>query len=422
MPYVSHEIGQWCVYPNFKEIKKYDGVLKARNFEIFRETLEESGIGYLADSFLLASGKLQALCYKADIEAALRTPEMAGFQLLDLHDFPGQGTALVGVLDPFWEEKGYITPEEYSRFCNETVPLARLQKRVFSNSETFEADVEVAHFGSEVLSDPDIRWKVSSGGDIVIAEGSFEKEEILLDNNQSLGSIQIHLDPILYPVKLILEVSVNQYSNNWDFWVYPEVKTGINESDIHVTDALDQRAIEVLKDGGKVLWSLPQNSLSTAFGGDIALGFSSIFWNTAWTNGQAPHTLGILCNPDHAALAGFPTEYHSNWQWWDAMHHGQAIILNGFENKIEPIVRVIDDWFENRSLGLIFEAQVGDGKIIVSGADILTDNENRLEAKQLLYSLKNYMTSSQFDPKTEISISELESLTKSLYPKALSRL
>ncbi len=422
MPYVSHEIGQWCVYPNFKEMKKYDGVLKARNFEIFRETLEESGIGHLADSFLLASGKLQALCYKADIEAALRTPEMAGFQLLDLHDFPGQGTALVGVLDPFWEEKGYITPEEYSRFCNETVPLARLQKRVFSNSETFEADVEVAHFGSEVLSDPDIRWKVSSGGGIVIAEGSFEKEEILLDNKQPLGDIKIQLDSILYPVKLILEVSVNQYSNNWDFWVYPEVKTGINESDIHVTDALDQRAIEVLKDGGKVLWSLPQNSLSTAFGGDIALGFSSIFWNTAWTNGQAPHTLGILCNPDHAALAGFPTEYHSNWQWWDAMHHGQAIILNGFENKIEPIVRVIDDWFENRSLGLIFEAQVGDGKIIVSGADILTDNENRLEAKQLLYSLKNYMTSSQFDPKTEISISELESLTKSLYPKALSRL
>jgi len=422
MPYVSHEIGQWCVYPNFKEMKKYDGVLKARNFEIFRETLEESGIGHLADSFLLASGKLQALCYKADIEAALRTPEMAGFQLLDLHDFPGQGTALVGVLDPFWEEKGYITPEEYSRFCNETVPLARLQKRVFSNSETFEADVEVAHFGSEVLSDPDIRWKVSSPWGIVVAEGSFKKEEILLDNKQPLGDIKIQLDSILYPVKLILEVSVNQYSNNWDFWVYPEVKTGINESDIHVTDALDQRAIEVLKDGGKVLWSLPQNSLSTAFGGDIALGFSSIFWNTAWTNGQAPHTLGILCNPDHAALAGFPTEYHSNWQWWDAMHHGQAIILNGFENKIEPIVRVIDDWFENRSLGLIFEAQVGKGKIIVSGADILTDNENRLEAKQLLYSLKNYMTSSQFGPKTEISISELESLTKSLYPKARSRL
>jgi len=412
MPYVSHEIGQWCVYPNFNEIEKYDGVLKAKNFEIFQETLEKSGITYLADSFLLASGKLQALCYKADIEAALRTPEMAGFQLLDLHDFPGQGTALVGVLDPFWEEKGYISPEEYSRFCNATVPLARMEKRVFSTGETFEAKLEVAHFGREIIADPDISWKVSTQWDTLIAKGSIEKEEILLDNKQDLGSIQVPLDQILYPLQLTLEVTVNQYSNHWDFWVYPEAKAEINEGDIHVTDALDQAAREILNNGGKVLWTLAPNSLSPAYGGNIAVGFSSIFWNTAWTRGQAPHTLGILCNPEHPALASFPTEYHSNWQWWDAMHHGQAIILNGFENKIEPIVRIIDDWFENRSLGLIFEVRVGDGKIIVSGADLISNLENRLEAKQLLYSLKNYMSSSQFQPNSEISIKELESLIK----------
>jgi len=411
MPYVSHEIGQWCVYPNFEEIEKYDGILKARNFEIFQETLEESGIGHLADSFLLASGKLQSLCYKADIEAALRTPQMAGFQLLDLHDFPGQGTALVGVLDPFWEEKGYITPEEYSRFCNETVPLARMEKRVFSTAETFEAKIELAHFGSEILRDPDIHWKVSTRWDTLIAEGSFEKEEILLDNNQALGSIQIPLDQLLYPLQLTLEVSVNQYSNSWDFWVYPEVNTELNLGDLLVTGVLDQAAIKVLDDGGKVLWTLAPETLSPASGGDIALGFSSIFWNTAWTSGQAPHTLGILCNPEHPALRAFPTEYHSSWQWWDAMHHGQAIILNDFENKIEPIVRIIDDWFENRSLGLIFEAKIGNGRIIVCGADLLSNLENRLEAKQLLYSLENYMASRLFKPKAAISINELLSLS-----------
>lgn len=105
MPTVSHEIGQWCVYPNLKEIDKYTGILKAKNFEIFRETLKDHHMDDLADAFLYASGRLQTLCYKADIEAALRTPGFAGFQLLDLHDFPGQGTALVGVLDPFWDEK-----------------------------------------------------------------------------------------------------------------------------------------------------------------------------------------------------------------------------------------------------------------------------------------------------------------------------
>ncbi len=412
MPYVSHEIGQWCVYPNLKELAKYDGVLKARNFEIFQESLEENGMGHLADSFLLASGKLQALCYKTDIEAALRTPQMAGFQLLDLHDFPGQGTALVGVLDPFWEEKGYITPGEYSRFCNETVPLARLQKRIYSNDETFEAEVEAAHFGSEVLLDPDIRWKISTAGGEALAQGTFNKEELLLDNAQSLGSIRLELGQFTKAEKLNLEVSVNRYSNDWDFWVYPKALPELNEGEILVTSVFNQAAEKVLQQGGKVLWTLAPNSLSDSSGGDIALGFSSIFWNTAWTNGQAPHTLGILCDPDHAALAEFPTEYHSNWQWWDAMHHGQAIRMDGFENNVEPLVRIIDDWFENRSLGLIFEAKVGEGKLMISGADLQTDLENRPEAKQLLYSLKKYMGSSLFQPRVEISIAELHKLKK----------
>jgi beta-galactosidase/beta-glucuronidase len=82
-PTVSHEIGQWCVYPDFKEIAQYDGVLKAKNFEIFHDQLKKQGLGNLAEDFLFASGKLQVLCYKADIEAALRTPGFGGFNYWD---------------------------------------------------------------------------------------------------------------------------------------------------------------------------------------------------------------------------------------------------------------------------------------------------------------------------------------------------
>lgn len=413
MPYVSHEIGQWCVYPNFKETEKYQGVLKAKNFEIFREDLEARGMLSLADSFLLASGKLQALCYKADIEAALRTPEMAGFQLLDLHDFPGQGTALVGVLDPFWEQKGYITAEEYSRFCSETVPLARMSKRVYSTDESFEAAIEIAHFGKQAMSDPSIEWKIGTDWDMVFAEGSFNVKEIKLGNHQALGNIQVPLGEIRYPVKLNLEVRVNQYANSWDFWVYPADQSPLEENGVHVTAQLDQASMDVLNKGGKVLWTLPRGSLSEEFGGNIALGFSSIFWNTAWTRGQAPHTLGILCDPDHPALAAFPSEYHSNWQWWDAMHHGQAIRLDGFKQPPVPIVRIIDDWFENRPLGLIFEAKAGKGSLLVCGADLLTDMEKRLEAQQLLFSLMGYMGSPAFEPRAEVSLDELRSMTAS---------
>jgi len=287
-----------------------------------------------------------------------------------------------------------------------------MEQRVFASSDTFEARLEVAHFGSEILRNPDIRWQISTDGNTLLTEGRLEKKEILQDNGQFLGSIRFPLDQIDTPLQLTLEVSINQFSNQWDFWVYPEAKTEINRGVVHVTEVLDQETLHVLNEGGKVLWTLAPNSLADSSGGEIAVGFSSIFWNTAWTRGQAPHTLGILCNPEHPALRTFPTEYHSNWQWWDAMFHGQAIRMDGFEQEIEPVVRIIDDWFENRSLGLIFEARAGEGTILISGADLLSDLENRLEAKQLLNSLLAYMNTARFDPKVAVSFRELEKLSK----------
>ncbi|HSU56105.1 MAG TPA: glycoside hydrolase family 2 TIM barrel-domain containing protein, partial [Candidatus Dormibacteraeota bacterium] len=152
VPVVVHEMGQWCAYPDFAEISKFGGPLKPHNFEIFRDSLSENGMLDQDKDFARASGKLQALCYKEEIEAALRTPGIAGYQLLGLSDFPGQGTAPVGVLDCFWEPKGYITPEEFARFCGPTVPLARLFKRVWKSDETLSADIEVANYGPEPIT------------------------------------------------------------------------------------------------------------------------------------------------------------------------------------------------------------------------------------------------------------------------------
>ena len=412
-PVVSHEIGQWCVYPDFKEIAQYTGVLRARNFELFQETLKEHGMGQLADSFLLASGKLQALCYKADIEAALRTKDFGGFQLLDLHDFPGQGTALVGVLNAFWGEKGYVSPAEYKRFCNSTVPLARMKKCVFTNDETFNADIEVAHYGDGPITNIIPEWKIKDKTGKIIQTGKLPKTNIPLGNGFKLGNISFPLTSVPTPEKLILEITLNSISNSWDFWVYPAKNKAINdEGKIQVVQKLDPQTVQFLQDGGSVLLNLKQGTLVKEMGGDVKIGFSSIFWNTAWTRGQAPNTLGILCNPKHPALADFPTEYHSNWQWRDAMSHSNAINLSSFPAGLKPIVRVIDDWFTNRPLALIFEAKVGKGKILVSGIDLTQDLDKRPEAKQLLYSLKKYMAGTKFKPKIELKAEELVKLTK----------
>jgi hypothetical protein len=410
-PIVSHEIGQWCVYPNFKEIKKYTGVVRAKNFEIFKETLKDHGMLQLADSFLLASGKLQALCYKADIEAALRTKDFGGFQLLDLHDFPGQGTALVGVLDPFWDEKGYITPQEYSRFCNVGVPLARLKKHIYINTDTLSTKVEVAYYGDEPLKACVPSWKISDVSDKTIFSGKFQKTDIPLGNCFSLGQINVALSTIQKAEKLVLEVSVGSFSNSWDIWVYPAKKNVIaGVENIKVVSELDSTTQHFLKNGGSVLLTLKKGVLKPEFGGKIAIGFSSIFWNTAWTKGQAPHTLGILCNPQHPAFANFPTEYHSNWQWWDAMSHSDAIMLSPISPEIKPIVRVIDDWFTNRPLALLFEVKIGKGKLLVSGIDFNSEIKNRQEAQQLLYSLKKYMLESTFNPTVTCDIELIKNL------------
>jgi hypothetical protein len=410
-PMVSHEIGQWCVYPNFNEIKKYTGVVRAKNFEIFQETLKEHGMEQLADSFMLASGKLQALCYKADIEAALRTKSFGGFQLLDLHDFPGQGTALVGVLDAFWDEKGYISPKEYSQFCNSTVPLVRLQKRIYSNADTISASVEVAHYGDQPMNGVIPVWKIKNIAGQTIISGNFPETDIELGNCIPLGKISVPLSDIQSPQKLILEVSVGIFSNSWDIWVYPAKKElVIGAEKIKVVSSLDSLTQKYLVNGGSVLLTLKTGTLKADYGGKIGIGFSSIFWNTAWTEGQKPHTLGILCNPSHPALADFPTEYHSNWQWWDAMSHSNAIMLTPISKEIKPIVRIIDDWFTNRPLALLFEVKVGKGKLLVSGIDFNQDLENRPEAKQMLFSLKKYMTGKDFNPTVSVDIESIKKM------------
>ena len=270
-PMVSHEIGQWCVYPNFKEMAKYDGVMRPRNFEIFQETLAENGMAHLADSFLLASGKLQALCYKADIEAALRTKDFGGFQLLGLSDFPGQGTALVGVLDAFWEEKGYIRPEEYRRFCNSTVPLLRLPKLIYTNQETVKGSLEVAHFGAAPLEVTSTAWTLKTKEGKTIASGTLAHQPVGIGNCIPLGQLEIPLDKVDVPSCLTLEATLGDYANSWHIWVYPAaVQKVADEAQLLMTDRLDAKALQRLQEGGSVLLSLRKGSLPAEAGGSYS--------------------------------------------------------------------------------------------------------------------------------------------------------
>ncbi|MDQ1258138.1 MAG: hypothetical protein QG656_2747, partial [Candidatus Hydrogenedentes bacterium] len=376
------------------------------------DSLAASGMADQAADFLHASGKLQALLYKEDVESALRTPGMGGFQLLDLHDFPGQGTALVGVLDPFWDSKGYITPEEYHRFAGPTVPLLRMDKCIWTQDETFMADVEIAHFGAGPIENAQPRWTIADDAGQELARGDLPALTIPISNGTALGPITCSLANVAAPKKLVVTVELADTTirNSWDIWVYPPKVDTAPTNDILVAESLDENTLKTLAGGGKVLLLPAPGSVAGDQRGPVPAGFSPIFWNTFWTRYQPPHTLGILCDPKHPALAEFPTEFHSNWQWWDLIHGGQIMILDGLPAELRPVVQVIDDWTTNRRLGLAIEARVGGGRLLVCSSDLAGNLDARPVARQMRRSLLDYMASDAFQPAVEVSAEALSGL------------
>lgn len=410
-PYVSHETGQWCVFPDFTEIKKYTGVMRARNFELFEEDLQDRNMGNLSSDFFKASGTLQALCYKHEIEKTLRTPDYAGFQLLSLNDYSGQGTALVGLLNAFWEEKGYIDGDDFREFCAPTVLLSRINKFVFTNDENFDADIEVAHFGQDELNDQTLEWKIKDKHGKIVSKGMLESQDITIGNCQTLGSVSFPLNTIDKATKLNFEVSLkgSNISNNWDFWVYPTQLPEIAKNEVYVTDTIDNKTREILNRGGKVLLLLAGK---VEQGKDVVQYMTPSFWNTSWFKMRPPHTQGSLINDYHPVFEDFPTDYYTGLQWWELVNQGQVMEINNFPADFQPIVQPIDTWFINRKLGTLFESNVGNGQIMVCSADLTSDQDERSVARQLYYSILNYMNSNKFIPEHTIDLSLIEDLSR----------
>jgi hypothetical protein len=412
-PMLAHETGQWCVYPDFDEISKYTGFLKAKNFEIFRDFLANNHMADQARDFLMASGRLQTLCYKYEIEKLLRTPDIGGYQLLGLNDFPGQGTALVGAVNPFWETKPYTTPAEYVRFSGPSVLLARLPKFVFKADETLSAKLEISHYAAKPLTQVVPAWKIVAANGRTLAEGKLTVRDIPIGQSV-LGEIQVPLAAIPTPsqVKLVVGIADTPIENDWDLWVYPAPAPKPATDGIVITSNI-QEAMAKAQAGESVLLTVERSEIVTPEGPKIVFGFSTIFWNTAWSSGQPPTTLGILCNPKHPAFAQFPTEYHSNYQWWYLTRLTPRLLsLQGQEPKFRPLVQVIDDWFTARRLGLLIEANYGKGKLMISAINFNKAKPDDLVASQFLASLLVYMKSPDFAPKDTLDDEHLAKIIK----------
>ena len=405
-PVIAHEQGQWCAFPDLKEISKYTGVNKARNFEIFRDLLRDNGMEGQAEKFLMASGRLQTLCYKYEIERNLRTPEYSGFQLLALNDYSGQGTALEGVLNVFWQEKGYCTSDTWRQFCSPIVPLARFPKFVYNNSDTLWVPVEIynAYYGT--LKEMETLYTISNAKGDILYQGSLGQKDIPIGKNADLGTIVVPLRQFPAPAKLTLTVAgAREVCNAWDFWVYPDTLDMASEEGIYIASTLDENARKVLNQGGRVLLTAAGQ---VKLGSDIRQSYLPVFWNTSWFKMRPPHTTGAYIDTQHPLFRLFPSDNWGNLNWWELLNNAQVMNLTGLPKDYQSPVQPIDTWHLSRKLGMIVEAKVGKGRLLMTTMDITNDLDHRLVARQMRHAIIGYMQSEDFKPQLTLSIDEIE--------------
>ena len=418
IPIISHETGQFQTYPDYREMKKYTGVLHPYNFEVFRRRLAAAGMLSQADDFHKASGLWSVKLYKADIEMDLRTRNMAGFQLLDIQDYPGQGSAFVGILDAFMESKGITTSEEWRQWCSPVVPLLEMKKFCFVDGEKIQAKVKVANYGGSSLYGKKLKWKI---GDAEGVMNIFTYDEGLID----VGVLdeEISADK---PTKLNVSLNIEETEarNSYELWVYP--KKALEKKGVIIAKDLNEKVVKVLEHGGKVLWMPTASSHFVAADDTLSqvdnatpytVGglFQTDYWNyrmfkTICENNKkkvSPGTLGILTNPEHPIFKGFPTEMHTNWQWFPVIKESHPLVLDNFAKDYRPIVQVIDNIEQNHKLGLVMEWKVEAGKLLVCMSN-LEKAAKYPEGKAFYQSVIDYMRSADFNPSAEITVDKLK--------------
>ncbi len=405
-PVLTHELGQATMYPDFRDTVKYTGHLKPYYLQEFRRNLADHHMLDQAEDFRKASGALMVEIYKENVEAQLRTSNVAGFQMLDIQDYPGHGMAVIGVMDAFLNSKGLIEPNGFRRFCSPSVPLIRARGFTWTNDETFSATGELAHFGKVDLINVQPVWLLRDHKNRIIQSGNFGFLDIPTGQTTFLGEIQVRLENLKIAEIITLEISVpgTLISNSWKFWVYPaKINTDL-PSGIYLSKRWDEETRNRLMQGGKVLFLPDSGTLVNV----EKSRWHPVFWS--YQLFKQPVTMGILCDPEDPALKDFPTDSHADWQWRSLLDHSEALVLDSLPSELRPIVQFIPDFNINKKLSALFEVRVGKGRLLVSTIELTKILDTCPEARQLMNSLIRYMDSSKFNPEIKLDLMEADRL------------
>ncbi len=382
-PVFSFEVGQYEVLPDFAEIDEFQGITRADNLALIRAKVREANLEAEWPLRVEASGELSRLCYRAEIEAALLSEGMSGISLLSLQDFTGQGTALVGMMNSHLKPKPYpfAAPERFESFFRACLPLVMLNRFTYESGERLSARVRMANYGKQDLTGC-LRWTLGSlTGDLPAATAP-------CGGLADLGVLEITLGDQEIGA-LSLRVSFAGWENAYPVWVYPPAgpvcPEGVLEAR-HFNDSVKA----VLAAGGVVY--LSPDSCPESLPHSIQAQFSTDFWSVGTFPGQEGG-MGQLIDAAHPIFRRFPTESHTDWQWWP-MANQRAFIL---PEPLRAIVTEMDSYATMRPMAQMLEARFGNGRVLLSSLG-LHQLQQYPEARALQAAIYHYLSSADFAP------------------------
>ena len=401
-PVFSFEVGQYEVLPDFDELEDFRGMTEPVNYRIIRDKVEAAGLSGVWKKMVEATGELSLLCYRAEVEAALRTEGMSGISLLGLQDFPGQGTALVGMLNAHLQPKPFpfAQPERFRAFFRDALPLALLPRYTYESSESLCAAIRLANYGKCALSG-EIAWTLA--GDGVSLHGALPEKSAPAGALTDLGEVCIPLDAVIRPTRLTLTLRMDGAENAYPVWVYPPVQPAC-PAGVHECRTLDDAALAVLASGGTVY--LAPDSTPEALPSSIQAQFSTDFWSVG-TFPQQEGGMGQLIDASHPLFMSFPTESHTDWQWWP-MANRRAFVL---PRPMQAIVTELDSYVYLRPMAQLLECRCHGGRLLMSSFG-LHELQQYPEARALQNAVYAYLAVPGEAPLQEMTVDEVRALVQ----------
>lgn len=404
-PILSHEI---CIHGTYIDLSlkdRYRGTVMGDTE--FMSSVEK----HLADKGLLDRGPLyyqqsvkwQKMLRKHCFETVRRCETFAGYDFLgDIDTHWHTFGYCVGMMNEFYELKAGETVENVLRYNSDAVLLCDLPRNPsYTAGEQVDLPILVSNYG-DPMETVALTWRIKGDGK-AIARGTCRFESIPAGEIASLCNVYFTIPEIEKPMKLTLTVMLSggdvDLENKWEIYAFPKPEALPTQDEINVAGLTVAKEMTVdelaarMKAGERVLLlgASPFRSEKTTF--QIAV--------AGRTHG---HLATVIA--DHPIMEDFPHDGYCAFRFRD-MLNSRAAILDITSLPHDPIIDIATSYKNARREALLFEYQIGEGKLLVC---TLNMKEGDIPAAWLYGRMLSYAMSDEFAPKNRLSFAELYAL------------